>query len=207
MELQGYFRAAREDEPVQAIPGRGQDVPIWILGSSLYGAQLAAILGLPYAFASHFAPGALLPALDAYRRSFRPSEQLSEPYAMAGFNVFAADTDEEAHRLRTSARKSTLSLRRGRPCPLPPPDEAFEKGLSSPERRMLDEQGACSAVGSPATVLHQMEEFVERTGVDELMLASQVFDHAARIRSFEIAMDVWSSRPGAPAHAPPVATG
>ena len=198
VELQGYFREAR-DEPVQAIPGRGQNVPIWILGSSLYGAQLAAILGLPYAFASHFAPGALLPALDTYRRSFRPSEQLSEPYAMAGFNVFAAETDEEAHRIRTSARKSTLWLRQGRPRPLPPPDDGFEAGLSPLERRMLDEQGACSAVGSPAAVLRQMEEFVERTQVDELMLAAQIFDHEVRVRSFEIAMDVWSRRPGSPA--------
>ncbi len=198
VELQGYFREAR-DEPVQAIPGRGQNVPIWILGSSLYGAQLAAILGLPYAFASHFAPGALLPALDAYRRSFRPSEQLSEPYAMAGFNVFAAETDEEARRIRTSARKSTLWLRRGRPRALPPPDDGFEAGLSPLERRMLDEQGACSAVGSPANVLRQMEEFVKRTQVDELMLAAQIFDHEARVRSFEIAMDVWSRRPGSPA--------
>ena len=198
VELQGYFREPREDEPVQAIPGRGQDVPIWILGSSLYGAQLAAILGLPYAFASHFAPGALLPALDTYRRSFRPSEQLAAPYAMAGFNVFAAETDGEAHRLRTSARKATLWLRRGRPRPLPPPDEEFEERLSSRERRMLDEQGACSAVGSPAAVLRQMEEFVERTRVDELMLAAQIFDHAARVRSFEIAMEVWSNRRSAP---------
>ena len=203
VELQGYFREPRADEPVQAIPGRGQDVPIWILGSSLYGAQLAAMLGLPYAFASHFAPAALLPALDAYRRSFRPSEQLSQPHAMAGFNVFAAETDEEAHRLRTSARKSTLWLRQGRPCPLPPPDDEFERGLSSLERRMLDEQGACSAVGSPATVLREMERFAERTGVDELMIASQIFDHEARVRSFEIAMHVWSSRPGPPSRAAP----
>ena len=195
VELQGYLGEPRGEEPVQAIPGRGQDVPVWILGSSLYGAQLAALLGLPYAFASHFAPAALLDALDAYRRSFRPSGQLSEPYAMAGFNVFAAETDEEARRLRTSARKSTLWLRRGRPRPLPPPDDAFEDGLAPHERRMLDEQGACSAVGSPAAVLRQMEGFVERTGVDELMIASQIFDHAARVRSFEIAMEVWSSRP------------
>ncbi len=202
VELQGYFREPRSDEPIpiQAIPGRGQDVPIWILGSSLYGARLAAMLGLPYAFASHFAPGALLPALDVYRRSFRPSEQLSAPYAMAGFNVFAADTDEEARRLRTSARKGTLWLRQGRPRPLPPPDDEFEEGLSSLERRMLDEQGACSAVGSPATVLREMEGFVERTGVDELMVAAQIFDHEARVRSLEIAMDVWptGSRPSTP---------
>ena len=122
---------------------------------------------------------------------------------MAGFNVFAAETDEEAHRLRTSARKSTLWLRRGRPCPLPPPDDAFESGLSPHERRMLDEQGACTAAGSPAAVLRRMEEFVDRTGVDELMVASQIFDHEARVRSFEIAMDVWSSRPASPAPGAP----
>ena len=192
LELRGYFRESRADDHVRAIPGRGQNVPLWILGSSLYGAQLAGMLGLPYAFASHFAPAALLPALDAYRRSFRPSEQLSHPYAMAGFNVFAADTDEEGHRLRTSARQATLWLRQGRPRPLPPPDDDFERGLSSLERRMLDEQGACSAVGAPTTVRRQMEGFVERTGVDELMIAAQIFDHEARVRSFEIAMEAMS---------------
>ena len=201
VELQGYFRGGPGDGEhggphVQAIPGRGQNVPIWILGSSLYGAQLAGLLGLPYAFASHFAPAALMPALDAYRRSFRPSEQLSAPYAMAGFNVFAATTDEEARRLRTSARKSTLWLRRGRPRPLPPPDDELEDRLSASERSMLDEQGACSAVGSPAAVGEQMERFAARTGVDELMISSQIFDHDARVRSFEIAMDVWSGRVG-----------
>ena len=194
VELQGYFREPRPGDPVRAIPGSGQNVPIWILGSSLYGARLAAMLGLPYAFASHFAPAALMHALNAYRASFRPSGQLSAPYAMAGFNVFAAETDEEGHRLRTSARQSTLWLRRGEPRPLPPPDDGFESRLSGHERAMLDEQGACSAVGAPATVLVQMERFVERTGVDELMLASQIFDHDARVRSFEIAMEGWSSR-------------
>ena len=196
VELQGYFREPRPDAHVRAIPGSGQNVPIWILGSSLYGAQLAAMLGLPYAFASHFAPAALMQALDVYRESFRPSEQLSEPCAMAGFNVFAAAGDEEAHRLRTSARASTLWLRRGRPRPLPPPDDGFEERLSPAERAILDEQGACSAVGSPGTVLAGMERFVERTGVDELMITSQMFDHGARVRSFEIAMEVWSSRTG-----------
>ncbi len=194
IELWDYFRVPRPDDPVRAIPGSGQNVPIWILGSSLYGAQLAAVLGLPYAFASHFAPAALMHALDAYRNSFRASDQLSKPYAMAGFNVFAAETDEDGLRLRTSARKSTLWLRRGEPRPLPPPDDEFEPRLSRHERAMLDEQGACSAVGSPATVLEQMERFVERTGVDELMIASQIFDHDARVRSFEITMEVWSSR-------------
>ena len=196
LELQGYFREPGPHDHVRAIPGSGQNVPIWILGSSLYGAQLAAMLGLPYAFASHFAPGALMHALDVYRESFRPSDQLSKPCAMAGFNVFAAETDEEGHRLRTSARQWTLALRRGGPRRLAPPDDGFESRLSRPERAMLDENGACSAVGAPATVLGQMERFVERTGVDELMIASQIFDHDARVRSFEIAMEVWSSRPG-----------
>ena len=202
IELWDYFRVPRPDDPVRAIPGSGQNVPIWILGSSLYGAQLAAMLGLPYAFASHFAPAALMHALDAYRNSFRASEQLSKPYAMAGFNVFAAETDEDGLRLRTSARKSTLWLRRGEPRPLPPPDDEFEPRLSRHERAMLDEQGACSAVGSPATVLEQMERFVERTGVDELMIASQIFDHDARVRSFEITMDVWSNRDVQGVHRP-----
>ena len=196
LELQGYFREPGPDDHVRAIPGSGQNVPIWILGSSLYGAQLAAMLGLPYAFASHFAPAALMHALDAYRETFRPSEQLSKPYAMAGFNVFAADTDEEGHRLRSSARQSSLALRRGKPGRLPPPDDGFEARLNRHEQTMLNEHGACSAVGSPASVLGQMERFVERTGVDELMIASMIFDHDARVRSFEIAMEVWSSRPG-----------
>ena len=194
LELLGYFAEPHPDDHVRAIPGSGQYVPVWILGSSLYGAQLAAMLGLPYAFASHFAPAALMQALDTYRETFRPSERCAKPHAMAGFNVFAAETDEEGHRLRSSARQSTLSLRRGRPGRLPPPDDAFEARLSAHERAMLDEQGACSAVGSPATVLGQMERFVERTGVDELMVNSMIFDHDARVHSFEIAMEVWSSR-------------
>ena len=194
VELQSYFRERQPDQHVRAIPGSGQHVPVWILGSSLYGARLAAMLGLPYAFASHFAPAALRHALDIYRKSFRPSEQLDKPCTMAGFNVFAAETDDEGHRLRSSARQWTLALRRGKPRPLPPPDDEFESRLTRHERAMLDEQGACSAVGSPVTVLEQMERFVERTGVDELMIASQIFDHGARVRSFEIAMEVWSSR-------------
>lgn len=219
VELQSYFNAPPpwgagdadtaalgELPPVRAIPGSGQNVPVWILGSSLYGAKLAAMLGLPYAFASHFAPGALMQALEIYRREFRPSAQLETSYAMAGFNVFAADTDDEAHLLRTSARQSTLSLRQGRPRPLPPPDPDFERRLDRAERRMLDMQGSCSAVGAPATVRAQMEEFVERTGVDELMIASQVFDHAARKRSFQLAMEAWSSSQSEFSRPPPVAT-
>ena len=192
LELQHYFKTTSPSEPVRAIPGMGQSVPIWILGSSLYGAQLAAVLGLPYAFASHFAPQALEHALEIYRKEFKPSEQLSSPYCMAGFNVFAADTEEEARLLRTSARQATLSLRTGQPRPLPPPDPTFEANLGSHERAMLDAQGVCSAVGAPDTVRRQMKEFTQRTGVDELMIASQVFDHRARLRSFEIAMQAWT---------------
>ncbi len=194
VELQNYFKPAQPDQAVRAIPGAGLEVPIWILGSSLYGAQLAAMLGLPYAFASHFAPDALIEAIEIYRRAFRPSEQLSAPYVMAGFNVFAADSEGEARLLRTSARKSTLLLRSGRPSQLPPPDASFEKELSHAERMMLDAQGACSAVGEPAAVLEQMTAFVARTAVDELILNAQIFDHRARLRSFELAMEVWSSR-------------
>ena len=197
LELQGYFATPVPEQRVRAVPGAGLEVPIWILGSSLYGAQLAAMLGLPYAFASHFAPEALQQAIELYRATFKPSAQLAAPYAMAGFNVFAADTDEEGRRLRSSSRKSTLSLRLGQPRPLPPPDPEFETSLAPTERAMLDAQGACSAVGSPDSVLAQMRAFVARTGVDELMLNAQIFDHAARLKSFEIAMRVWSRSMGA----------
>jgi len=196
MELREYFAPAEDAQRVRAVPGQGLQVPLWILGSSLYGAQLAAMLGLPYAFASHFAPDALMDAIEIYRREFRPSQQLAAPYVMAGFNMFAAETDEEGHLLRSSARKSTLSLRSGRPAPLPPPDAGFESELSPPERMMLDAHGACSAVGAPSTVLAHMQAFVNETGVDELILNAQIFDHSARLRSFEIAMDVWSRRDG-----------
>ncbi|MCH9674607.1 MAG: LLM class flavin-dependent oxidoreductase [Gammaproteobacteria bacterium] len=190
VELREYFADASRNQ-IRAVPGAGEDVPIWILGSSLYGAQLAAVLGMPYAFASHFAPDALMQALDIYRKEFRPSEHLEAPYAMAGFNVFAADTEAEGHLLRTSARKSTLSMRTGHPRALPPPDPDFEANLSVHEKAMLDAQGACSAVGSPSSVRAQLRKFVDATGVDELMIAAQIYDHKARLRSFEIAMDVW----------------
>jgi len=193
LELKHYFEATDPSEPVRAVPGMGESVPIWILGSSLYGARLAAILGLPYAFASHFAPEALLPALELYRREFKPSDTLDAPYAMAGLNVFAALSVEEARLLRTSARKSTLSLRRGQPRPLPPPDPGFESALSPAEKEMLDRQGACSAVGTPERVREQMQSFVDRTGVDELMLASQIYDHEARLRAFRIAFESWQT--------------
>jgi len=186
LELMTYFRAAEPGQRVRAIPGEGLLVPIWILGSSLYGAQLAAALGLPYAFASHFAPDQMMPAIDVYRRQFRASEQLRAPHLMLGFNVFAADTDEEAHLLSSSVKQAFINLRRGAPTRLLPPIEGFDARMTPPERFMLEQILSCSAVGSPATVRQQLEAFVARTGADELMVTSMVFDHAARLRSYEI---------------------
>ncbi|XXT22315.1 LLM class flavin-dependent oxidoreductase [Sorangium sp. So ce429] len=190
LELMGYFRPVEPGQLVRAVPGAGLDVPIWILGSSLFGAQLAAALGLPYAFASHFAPGQLMQAIALYRREFRPSAQLAQPRLMLGFNVFAADTDEEARLLWSSLQQAFINLRRGRPGPLPPPVEGFERELGPMERAGLEQALSCSAVGSPETVRRGLEAFIERTRADELMVTSQIFDHAARVRSFEITAQV-----------------
>ena len=187
LELQGFFKAVEPGQTLRAVPGNGLNVPIWILGSSLFGAQLAGMLGLPYAFASHFAPGALLPALEMYRSKFQPSEQLKEPYAMAGFNVFAADTRERAALLRSSSRQSTLRLRRGQPGPMPPPRADFEGSLHAFEREMLDDQQAYSAEGTIEDIEAGIRDFVEQTQVDEVMLVSAMYDHHDRVRSFEIA--------------------
>ena len=189
IELQHYFKTLQPDQRVQAVPGAGLNVPIWILGSSLFGSQLAAVLGLPYAFASHFAPAAMMQAIEVYRQRFEPSEQLASSYVMLGFNVFAADTEEEAKRLRSSSQQSTLSLRRGLPGPLPPPIDNFEASLSPPERAMLAQVHECSVVGGPQAVREGLAAFVARTGADELMVSSHIFDHQARLRSFEIAAD------------------
>jgi luciferase family oxidoreductase group 1 len=178
-ELQHYFRAAEPGQRVRAVPGAGLDVPIWILGSSLFGAQLAAALGLPFGFASHFAPASLMPALEIYRTRFQPSAQLAEPYVMVGFNVFAAATQDEARLLQSSAQQAILSLRRGRPCPLPPPVAGFEETLLPAERKMLDQVQACSAVGTPVVVREGVEAFVSRTGADEVIITGHIFDHAA----------------------------
>jgi luciferase family oxidoreductase group 1 len=186
VELQRYFAAVEPGQRVRAVPGAGLEVPIWILGSSLFGAQLAAALGLPYAFASHFAPAALMPALETYRSQFTPSAQLAEPYAMAGLNVFTAETAEEARFLRTSVQQSILQLRRGAPCPLPPPVPDFEEGLSAAERQMLDQMQSCSVVGGPDTIGRGVADFVEQTGVDEVMITAHIFDHDARVRSLQI---------------------
>jgi luciferase family oxidoreductase group 1 len=176
------------------VPGAGSNVPIWILGSSLFGAQLAAALGLPYAFASHFAPGQLMPALELYRARFQPSSACQKPYVMLGINVIAAETDQQAQLLATSLQQAFVNLRRGRPAPLPPPDAGFPQCMSPAEHAMLDDALACSWIGTPDAIGSGIRAFIQRTGADELMIASQVFDHAARLRCFEIARSALSSR-------------
>ena len=178
-ELQAYFAETTDDQHVKAVPGAGLNVPIWILGSSLYGAQLAAALGLPYAFASHFAPAALMQAIELYRDRFQPSEQLDQPYVM----------------LRSSHQLSTLNLRHGRPGLLPPPVDDFERQLSSAERAVLEEVGSCSFVGDAQTVRDGLEQFVAQTSANELIIASQIYDPAARIRSYEITANIGIEQP------------
>src|SRR5512132_2832807 len=180
LELQHYFRTPHLGQQVRAIPGAGLHVPIWILGSSLYGAQLAAAFGLPYAFASHFAPGALMQALSVYRRRFQPSEQLATPYVMVGVNVFAAETDAEARYLKSSAQQSMLNVRRGQPSRLPPPVDNFDSQLTPPERALLHEAHACSVTGSPETVRQGLEAFIAQTEAEEIIVSSPIFDHTAR---------------------------
>lgn len=179
------------DEPrqaVRAVPGRGLKVPVWILGSSLFGAQLAAMLGLPYAFASHFAPAQMMQAIALYRATFRPSEKLDKPYVMLGFNVFAADTDAQAAVLATSMQQAFVNLRTGRPSKLQPPLPGYLDTLPPPARSMLDDVLSCSAIGSLDTVRRGLQAFIARTQADELMVTSQVFDHGARLHSYELAM-------------------
>ena len=187
LELMAYFRPAEPGQAVRAVPGAGLDVPIWILGSSTFGAQLAAALGLPFAFASHFAPAMLEQALDVYRAQFKPSHQLEEPYVMLGVNVFAAETEVEARRLFTSLQQAFINLRRGRPGPLRPPAEGFVATLVPFERAMLDDMLSYSVVGTRDQVRDGIAGIVARTGANELMIASQIYDHGARLASYEIA--------------------
>ena len=190
IELQAYFQPAVPGQPVRAVPGAGLDIPIWILGSSLFGAQLAAAIGRPFAFASHFAPDHLLDALEIYRREFKPSETLEKPYAMAGIAVVAADTDAEAQRLFTSLQQQFINLRRGTPGPLQPPVDSMEGRWSQPEKATVFHAMRRAQVGSPETVRRGIEAFIAETGVDELMMAGQIFDHQARLRSFEIVSEI-----------------
>ncbi|MBT5433742.1 MAG: LLM class flavin-dependent oxidoreductase [Rhodospirillaceae bacterium] len=186
LELQHYFGAAEPGQHIRAVPGEGLGVPLWILGSSLFGAQLAAALGLPYAFASHFAPAAMMQAIAIYHERFEPSAQLDKPYVMIGMNVVAADTDAEAEFLRTSVLQSFVNLRRGRPGKLPPPVEDYESRLMPAEKMMLDESLSVSAAGTPETIEREIDAIIEKTGTDEIMVTCHIHDHAKRLRSFEL---------------------
>jgi luciferase family oxidoreductase group 1 len=190
MELQAYLEPAAPGQAVRAIPGEGTRVPLWILGSSLFGAQLAAALGLPFAFASHFAPDALMQALQIYRSRFKPSRQLQQPYVMVAANVVAADTDAEARYLFTSLQQAFLRLRRGEPGPLPAPVSAIESLTSEAERTGLGQALQCSFVGSVATVEQGVRAFLAQTGANELIISGHIYDHRARLRSFELAAQV-----------------
>jgi luciferase family oxidoreductase group 1 len=186
-----YFQPPQPGQMVQAVPGAGLNVPIWILGSSLFGAQLAAALGLPYAFASHFAPAQMEEAVALYRHRFEPSQQLDKPYVMLGLNVVAAETDTEAKRLFTSLQQAFLNLRTGRPSRLPPPVDDIGARFAA-AGMSTDMQGALATavVGDPQTVRRGLEAFVAKHKPDEIMVTAQIYDHAARVRSFEIAAEV-----------------
>ena len=189
-ELMAYFRPPQPGQRIQAVPGAGLKVPIYILGSSLFGAQVAAALGLPYAFASHFAPADMMDAIAVYRARFRPSDQLEKPYVMLGVNVFAAETDDEARRLFTSVQQAFVRLRRGEPSRLPPPVANVDKLLTPMEQDMLARALAVSFIGTPDMVRRGLESFVARTAADELIVVSQIFDHGARVRSYELTAQV-----------------
>jgi luciferase family oxidoreductase group 1 len=179
---------------VRAIPGAGTEVPVWILGSSFYGAQLSAALGLPYAFASHFAPEHLEPAIAMYRERFKPSRHLEKPYVMLGISVFAAEREAEARTLFTSQQQSVINLRSGRRGQLPPPIDDIEAILDDRGRAILNSVLTCAFVGSPETLSQRLDAFVDRHRPDELMVTAQIFDHAARLRSFEILSQISRKR-------------
>ncbi len=189
-ELQAYLGPLAPGQKIQAVPGTGTEVPIWLLGSSLFSAQLSAILGLPFAFASHFAPGDMLGALEIYRRKFQPSAQLEKPHAMIGVNVFVADSDKEARRQFTSVQQAFVNLRRGMPGPVPTPIDDITEHASAFELAQIEQALAISAVGSPETVEKKLRAFVEEIEPDELMLTGHFYDHPARLRSFELAAQV-----------------
>ena len=190
LELQALLGPLKPGQIVQAVPGTDTKVPLWILGSSLFGAQLAALLGLPYAFASHFAPDALIPALAVYREKFQPSEQLERPYAMVGVNVIAADTDDQARRLFTSPQQSFANMLRGARGKLPPPIDDIERYWTPMEKAQASRMLSCSLVGSPETVRDGLQQLIDRTAADEFIVASAIYDHQARLRSYALLAEV-----------------
>ncbi|MEP6824645.1 MAG: LLM class flavin-dependent oxidoreductase [Ramlibacter sp.] len=189
VELMDFMSDAPRQN-IRAVPGRGAKVPVWILGSSLFGAQLAAMLGLPFAFASHFAPAQMMQAIEVYRAGFKPSAQQAAPHVMLGFNVFAADTDAEAAFNASSWQQAFVNLRSGRPGRLPPPVDGYLQKVGPAERALLDSVLSCAAIGAPGTVRAGLQAFIDRTGADELMITSNAFSHTARLRSYEIAAQV-----------------
>jgi luciferase family oxidoreductase group 1 len=191
LELQAYFAEAQEGQRIQAVPAAGTNVPLWILGSSNFGAMLAGELGLPYSFASHFAPDLLLPALSIYRNRFKPSEQLAKPYAMVGVNIVAAETDEEARRLFTTQQMSFASIFRGARGLTQPPIVDIESYWTDVEKAQVQRMLARSVVGSPSTVKAGMTALVEETQADELIIVSDVYDHDKRLRSLELIAEAW----------------
>ncbi|RFU60567.1 LLM class flavin-dependent oxidoreductase [Peribacillus glennii] len=195
-ELRGYFDPAlrQGNNHVKAVPGEGLNIPIWLLGSSGFSAQLAGELGLPFAFASHFSPHNTKPALELYRRSFKPSASLEKPYAMVGLNIIAADTDEEAQRLATTLQQQFLNLMRGNEVPLQPPVDNIHDIASDYEIAALQNQLGTSIVGSPQTVKQKLEKFIKDSNYDEIMAIAQVYDHNARLRSYEILADIIKSK-------------
>jgi len=186
LELQALLGPPQENQAIHAIPGENTNVPLWILGSSLFGAQLAAMLGLPYAFASHFAPQALMQAVSIYREKFEPSAQLAEPYVMVGCNVIVAETEDEARHLFTTPQQQFARMVRGARGLLPPPIDDIESFWSPLEKSQASAMLACSFYGSPETIKAQLDPLIEATGADELMVAAAIWDHKARVRSFEL---------------------
>lgn len=195
LELQTYFKAPQPGQTVQAVPGAGLDVPLWILGSSLYGAEVAASLGLPYAFASHFAPASLRGAIQIYREQFQPSHQLQRPYVIAGINVVAAESPGEAQRLFTSIQQQFTNLVRGKPGRLPRPIDDIDQYWNPLERTQASMMLHRSFVGAADMVQQGLEDFIEETGVDEIIVASAIYDHAARLRSYEILAELAQALP------------
>ena len=196
MELLGYFQPAADGQALRAVPGAGEEVEVWILGSSTFGAQLAAYLGLPYAFASHFAPAQMMDAIAIYREQFRPSTRLAAPHVMLGVNVFAAESEAEARRLYSSLQQAFVSIRTGRPGKLPAPVEDYEAQLDPRARAILQHSLSCSIVGDAGAVRWGIEDFVARTGADELMVTAQIWDHEARKRSFGILAEAMAMQGG-----------
>ena len=190
LELQSYFRPAEPGQKVQAVPGAGLRVPLWLLGSSLFSAELAGLLGLPFAFASHFAPQLMRPAMEIYRKRFQASEQLEKPYLMLAVNAFAAATDAEAKPLFTSIQQQFINLRKGTPGPLPPPIDSLDALVTPAEMAGVEQALSCSFVGAKETIRRGLKRFIDDTGADEIMVTGHIYDHAARLRSFELVAQV-----------------